>query len=89
MRSLTRQLATEWAKYNIQVNAIGPGYILTDLTRSLREDPERHATVMRRTPAGRWGTPDDLTGACVFLASEASDFMTGQTIYVDGGWLSS
>ena len=87
VRSLTMQLAVEWAKHDIQVNGIGPGYILTDLTASLKDDPERNDTVLRRTPAGRWGTPEDLMGACVFLASDAANFMTGQILYVDGGWL--
>ncbi len=84
---ITRTLAVEWAKYNINVNAIGPGYFRTDLTKSLQEDEDRSARILSRIPMGRWGEPDELKGAAVFLASEASDYMTGQTIYIDGGWL--
>ncbi|MCJ7777801.1 MAG: SDR family oxidoreductase [Sedimentisphaerales bacterium] len=84
---LTKSLAVEWAKYNINVNAIGPGYIATDLTAPLQTDPNLNNWVISKTPLGRWGQPDDLVGAAVFLASSASDFITGQIIYVDGGWL--
>lgn len=84
---LTKVLAVEWAKYNIQVNAIGPGYFRTDLTEPLFQDPERRRWVESRIPMGRWGTPEDLKGAVVFLASEASDYITGQVLFVDGGWL--
>ena len=86
---ITKTLAVEWAKYNINVNAIGPGYFRTDLTRPLQEDETRSAQITSRIPMQRWGDPDELKGAVVFLASEASDYMTGQTIYVDGGWLAS
>jgi len=87
LRQLTKAWAIEWAKYNIRVNAIGPGYILTDLTQALRDDPARNEIVMNRVAIKRWGEPADLKGAVVFLASKASSYMTGQTLYVDGGWL--
>ncbi|HET6522580.1 MAG TPA: glucose 1-dehydrogenase [Geminicoccaceae bacterium] len=84
---LTRALATAWAKDNIQVNAVLPGWIDTDLTRRARRDvAELHDRVLARTPAGRWGTPDDMAGTAVFLASPASDFVTGTAIPVDGGY---
>lgn len=83
--SMTRALAVEWAQYNIQVNAIAPGFIRTDLNRALWEDPEIRSWAERRTPAGRLGEPPDLIGAAIFLASAASDFVTGQVLYVDGG----
>lgn len=84
---LTKTLAVEWAKYGINVNAIGPGYIATDLTASLRADEEFSKWVLSKTPAARWGQPEDLVGAAVLLASPAGAFITGQIIYVDGGWL--
>ncbi|MFB0552499.1 MAG: SDR family oxidoreductase [Phycisphaerae bacterium] len=84
---LTKTLAVEWAKYNINVNAIGPGYIATDLTEPLWSDEEFTKWVLSKTPLGRWGQPDDLVGTAVLLASKAGDFITGQIIYVDGGWL--
>jgi gluconate 5-dehydrogenase len=84
---LTKTLAVEWAKYDITVNAIGPGYIATDLTAALRADEDFSKWVLSKTPAGRWGRPEDLVGAAVLLASKAGDFITGQIIYVDGGWL--
>ena len=83
---ITKTLAIEWAKYNINVNAIGPGYFRTELTKALQEDETRSERILSRIPLGRWGDPDDLKGAVVFLASEASDYITGQTMYV-GGWL--
>jgi 2-deoxy-D-gluconate 3-dehydrogenase len=87
MVQLTRALATAWAKDNIQVNAVLPGWIDTALTRTGRKDvPGLHERVVARTPAGRWGTPDDLAGIAVFLASAASDFLTGTAIPVDGGY---
>ena len=89
IRQLTKALAVDWAPYGINVNAIGPGYIRTPLTKPLYEDQEFDAWVKNRTPLGRWGTPDDLAHTAVFLASAASDFITGQVIYVDGGWLST
>ena len=89
IRQLTKALAVDWARYGINVNAIGPGYIHTDLTRSLWEDAEFDQWVKARTPMGRWGTPEDIAATAVFLASEAADFITGQLIYVDGGWLAT
>jgi len=84
---LTRALSNEWAPHGVQVNAIAPGYVATDNTEALRADPERNAAITARIPAGRWGRPDDLAGAIVFLASPASDYVTGTVIPVDGGWL--
>jgi len=84
---LTRILANELAAQNINVNAIAPGYMETDNTTALRADEKRNAEILARIPAGRWGTPDDLKGATVFLASAASDYMHGYTIAVDGRWL--
>lgn len=84
---ITRALANEWAKYNINVNAIAPGYMATDNTKPLREDPVRSAEILSRIPAGRWGTPEDLQGAVVFLASAASDYVNGCILNVDSGWL--
>jgi 2-deoxy-D-gluconate 3-dehydrogenase len=87
VRGLTMLMANELAKHNICVNAIAPGYMATDNTAALRADQKRNDTILERIPAGRWGTPDDLMGACVFLASAASDYMNGCTMAVDGGWL--
>lgn len=84
---LTKTLAVEWAKYDINVNAIGPGYIATELTEPLQADEEFDRWVHSKTPLARWGRPDDLVGTAVLLASKAGDFITGQIIYVDGGWL--
>lgn len=84
---LTKALANEWAPQGINVNAIAPGYIATDLTRPLQEDPTRNPAILARIPAGRWGRPEDLAGAAVFLASEASDYVHGHLLAVDGGWL--
>jgi len=84
---LTKTLAVEWAKYNINVNAIGPGYIATDLTEPLWSDEDFTKWVLSKTPLGRWGRPDDLVGTAVLLASNAGVFITVQIIYVDGGWL--
>jgi len=89
LKMLTKAMTVEWAKHNIQANGIGPGYILSDMTAHLAAKPDFDAWVKMRTPAGRWGTPDDLIGAAVFLASPASDFINGQILYVDGGWLSA
>lgn len=83
---LTKVLALEWAAAGVQVNGIAPTYFETELTRPLYEDPERRAFITERTPAGRWGQPHELAGAVIFLASAASDFVTGQTLLVDGGW---
>jgi gluconate 5-dehydrogenase len=87
LNMLTKTLAVEWAKYNINVNSIGPGYISTELTAPLKADKDFNRWVLSKTPLGRWGQPDDLVGAAILLASSAGDFITGQIIYVDGGWL--
>jgi 2-deoxy-D-gluconate 3-dehydrogenase len=84
---ITKALANEWARFNVNVNAIAPGYILTKLTRSLYEDPVRSRQINDRIPAGRWGDPADLKGAFVFLASRASDYVHGHVLVVDGGWM--
>ena len=84
---LTRLMANELANYNINVNAIAPGYMATDNTAPLRADPVRSKEILDRIPAGRWGTPEDLKGVAVFLASDASSYINGYTIAVDGGWL--
>jgi 2-deoxy-D-gluconate 3-dehydrogenase len=84
---ITRLFANELAPHRINVNAIAPGYMATDNTAPLRADEKRSAAILDRIPAGRWGTPDDLKGVAVFLASAASDYVNGYTIAVDGGWL--
>jgi 2-deoxy-D-gluconate 3-dehydrogenase len=84
---LTKALANEWAGRGVNVNAIAPGYIRTDATQALAEDPLRHKQILDRIPAGRWGDPDDLGGAVVFLASRASDYVHGHLLVVDGGWM--
>ncbi len=90
LKMLTRNLATEWARYNIQVNGIGPGYFATSQTAPIRVNGHPfHEFILKRTPAERWGEPDDLGGTAIFLASAASNFITGQIIYVDGGILAS
>lgn len=89
IRQLTKALAVDWARYGINVNAIGPGYIKTEMTRPLWEDDRFDAWVRERAPLGTWGTPSDIGTAAVFLASPAADYITGQILYVDGGWLSS
>lgn len=86
IEQLTKVLAIEWAPHNVQVNAIGPTYFETDLTRPLFEDEERHDFIIDRTPMRRWGQPHELAGAAIFLASGASDYVTGHTLMVDGGW---
>ena len=87
VKGLTMALANEWASKNIQVNAIAPGYMATANTKPLREDKKRSKAILERIPARRWGTPEDLQGAAVFLASDASNYVTGHTLAVDGGWL--
>ena len=84
---LTKALANEWASRGVNVNAIAPGYMVTENTRRLREDAERTRQITERIPAGRWGQPEDLAGAVVFLASPASDYVNGHVLVVDGGWL--
>lgn len=87
VKGLTKALANEWAKYKINVNAIAPGYMATDNTKAIREDAKREKEILDRIPAGRWGTPEDLAGAVIFLASKASNYVDGECIAVDGGWL--
>jgi len=84
---LTKALANEWAGRNVQVNAIAPGYFATTNTEALRNDPERSKAILERIPAGRWGNPEDLAGAAVFLASRAANYITGEILVVDGGWM--
>jgi 2-deoxy-D-gluconate 3-dehydrogenase len=84
---VTKALANEWASSGINVNAIAPGYMATDNTKALREDAQRSKAILERIPAGRWGTPEDLAGVAVFLASPASDYVNGHVLVVDGGWL--
>ncbi|MDO7846250.1 2-dehydro-3-deoxy-D-gluconate 5-dehydrogenase KduD [Hymenobacter sp. M29] len=85
--SLVKALANEWAGRGVNVNAIAPGYIATDNTEALRNDPDRSTTILGRIPAGRWGTPEDFKGPTVFLASAASDYVYGTILTVDGGWM--
>ncbi len=84
---LTKALANEWAGRGVQVNAIAPGYVRTDVTEALQNDPDRYRTILERIPAGRWGNIDDFKGPAVFLASAASDFVNGEILVVDGGWM--
>jgi 2-deoxy-D-gluconate 3-dehydrogenase len=84
---LTMALSNEWASKGVCVNAIAPGYIATDNTQSLQDDPERNQAILSRIPAGRWGTPADIAGSVVFLASNASDYINGSILTVDGGWM--
>lgn len=84
---LTKALANEWAGRGVQVNAIAPGYVRTDVTEALQNDPDRYRAILERIPAGRWGEIDDFKGPAVFLASAASDFVTGEILVVDGGWM--
>ncbi|HSE46697.1 MAG TPA: glucose 1-dehydrogenase [Gemmatimonadales bacterium] len=86
IEQMTKVMALEWATLGVQVNAIAPTYFETELTRPLFEDPERNAFITERTPMGRWGQPHELAGAVIFLASRASDYITGHTLVVDGGW---
>lgn len=87
IEEMTRCLAVEWAKHKIRVNAIRPGYFRTELTAGLEDDPDRGPKIRTRIPLGRWGEPDELKGAALFLASRASSYVTGTTLTVDGGWL--
>ena len=90
LKMLTRSMATEWAQYNIQVNGIGPGYFATSQTEPIRVNGHPlNDFIISRTPAGRWGNPEELAGAIIFLASKASDFVNGHIIYVDGGILAT
>jgi 2-deoxy-D-gluconate 3-dehydrogenase len=88
LAQLTKALANEWAAHNVQVNAIAPGYFRTDNTSALQGDEVRNRQILERIPAGRWGEPEDIAGAAVFLASPASDYVTGEVLVVDGGWMS-
>jgi gluconate 5-dehydrogenase len=88
VKMLTKAMATEWGKYNIQVNGLGPGYSITDITKPLVEDKNFNSWLCSRTPAGRWGSPSDLVGGAIFLASKASDYVNGHILYIDGGMLS-
>jgi 2-dehydro-3-deoxy-D-gluconate 5-dehydrogenase len=87
LAGVTKALANEWAKEGINVNAIAPGYIATENTRPLREDPVRNLTILDRIPEGRWGKPEDVAGGCVFLASNDADYLNGTVLNIDGGWL--
>ena len=87
LAQLTKALANEWAARGVNVNAIAPGYIETDVTAALRNDPARNRQIIERIPAGRWGRPDDVAGAVVFLSSRASNYVHGHVLAVDGGWL--
>ncbi len=89
VKQLTKGMCTDWARHGLQINAIGPGYFATALNQALVENQEFNAWLEKRTPAGRWGKTDELQGACIFLASDASSFVNGQTIYVDGGVLAT
>lgn len=89
VKMLTRGMAADWAKYNIQVNGIGPGYFKTELTKALYEDPEFDSWLCSRTPSNRWGNTEELSGALLFLSSDASSYVNGQMIYVDGGLLAT
>jgi 2-dehydro-3-deoxy-D-gluconate 5-dehydrogenase len=84
---ITKALANEWARHGVHVNAIAPGFFRTDITQALQDDPARSREIDSRIPAGRWGDPDDLAGAVVFLASSASDYVNGHVLVVDGGWM--
>ncbi|KRD44735.1 2-deoxy-D-gluconate 3-dehydrogenase [Cellulomonas sp. Root930] len=84
---LTKALANEWGPHGVQVNAIAPGYMATDNTQALRDDPDRARAILERIPAGRWGTPDDIAGTAVFLSSSAADYVNGHVLVVDGGWM--
>jgi gluconate 5-dehydrogenase len=87
LKMLTKGMATDWGKHNIQVNALAPGYLKTEMTKPLYEDPQFNAWLEGRTPANRWGDPEELLGAAIFFASKASDYVNGQILYVDGGML--
>jgi 2-deoxy-D-gluconate 3-dehydrogenase len=84
---VTKALACEWAKERINVNAVAPGYIATENTKPLREDPVRNPAILARIPEGRWGAPEDIAGSCIFLASTDADYLNGAVLNVDGGWL--
>jgi 2-deoxy-D-gluconate 3-dehydrogenase len=85
--SLVKALSNEWAGRGVQVNGLAPGYIATDNTQALQDDPLRNQEILTRIPAGRWGTPEDMAGPAVFLASPASDYVSGEILVADGGWM--
>ncbi|HZT22475.1 MAG TPA: SDR family NAD(P)-dependent oxidoreductase [Verrucomicrobiae bacterium] len=87
LAGITKALANEWARERINVNALAPGYIATENTRALREDPVRNRAILERIPEGRWGNPEDIAGGCVFLASADADYLNGAVLNIDGGWL--
>ena len=87
IKTLTMALSNEWAAQGVNVNAVAPGYIATDNTQALRDDADRNRAILERIPAGRWGSPEDIAGTVVFLASPAADYINGTTILVDGGWM--
>lgn len=89
IRNLTRSMCADWARHGLQINAIAPGYFRTEMNQALVDNPEFSAWLEKRTPAGRWGHVDELIGAAVFLASDASSFVNGHTLYVDGGMTAS
>lgn len=89
LKMLTKGMAVDWGKYNIQVNGIGPGYFITEMTQPLADDPDFDSWLKKRTPANRWGQPEELVGTAVYLCSQASNFVNGQIIYVDGGILAT
>ena len=89
VRMLVKAMCVDWAKYNIQINGIGPGYFITEMTKPLADNPEFNSWLMNRTPAKRWGNPEELVGTLLLLASEAGNFINGQIIYVDGGILAA
>ncbi|HUV07269.1 MAG TPA: SDR family oxidoreductase, partial [Spirochaetia bacterium] len=89
LKMLTKSMALEWARHNIQVNGLGPGYFITEMTQPLADDAKFDSWLKARTPANRWGLPEELIGPLVFLASEASSFVAGQILYVDGGILTA
>jgi gluconate 5-dehydrogenase len=88
LKMLTKAMCADWAQYNIQINAIGPGYFITEMTQVLADNPEFDGWVKNRIPARRWGLPEELVGSAVFFSSEASDFVNGQILYIDGGMIS-
>jgi gluconate 5-dehydrogenase len=88
LKMLTKAMCADWAQYNLQINAIGPGYFITEMTQVLADNPEFDAWVKNRTPARRWGRPEELVGSAVFFSSTASDFVNGQILYIDGGMVS-
>jgi 2-deoxy-D-gluconate 3-dehydrogenase len=87
LNQATKTMANDWAKYGIRVNAIAPGYFITEVTEALQKNKERYTEIVSRIPMGRWGNPEELGGMALYLVSDASGYVTGQTFVVDGGWL--